>query len=543
MNRVFRTVSLALAVIISACAGTKEQPPLDLVYPVNQAVYTAGIAIAPNAPQLGSGAASWYRVSPALPAGLSLSETTGVISGTPTVASPAAQYLVTASNSGGSASIALTITVDRPARPVIVNQPSTQVVALGQVVTFSVVATGTGTLSYQWYQNGQALAGQTGASISSEPVVAGNDDDAFTVVVSDAWGGSASSVPAKIRLEGFIATGSMLAPRQSHAATKLTDGKVLVSGGMGATPLSSAELYDPITGAFAATGALLDVRQDHTSSLLGDGKVLLTGGEGGTGGGLPLATSELYDPVSSTFSASANMATPRTLHAATVLQDGRVLLTGGQWNMAVRSILKSAELYDPATGTFAPAGDMAVERYWHTSTLLPSGQVLITGGYGLTGGALRSAELYDPATGLFSATGDMTAPRYGQTATLLAADGVVLVAGGFGATLLDGADLYDPATGTFQATGSLNIARQFHTATAIPGGKVLITGGLTSVAPLSSAELYDPVLGVFTITDDMSAERYDHTATLLDSGEVLVVGGWVIGGAGLSSAELYAGVP
>jgi hypothetical protein len=544
MNRLLPVVALTLGFAVSACGnGGTGQAPSSLTYSATAAVYTAGVAISPNQPVTTGGAPERYSISPALPAGLSIAGDTGVISGTPAATSVAVTYLVTATNGGGNASTNLSIAVQRPAAPLIVAAPVTQVVAVDQRVTFSVAATGTGPLAYQWYKAGVALAGETGTSTTTGPVVLGDDDAAYTVVISDNFGGSTTSGPAKIRLQGFIATGSMLTGRQSLAMTRLVNGTVLVTGGIGSSPLRSAELYDPVTGTFSATGGMLDARQDHTSTLLGNGKVLVIGGEGGAGGGTPLLTSELYDPASATFAPSGSMATPRTAHAATVLADGRVLVTGGQWNTAATSILQTAALYDPATGTFTATGSMTVGRYWHTSTLLPGGLVLITGGYGLTGAGLASAELYDPSSGLFTATGDMTSPRYGHSATPLTADGLVLVVGGVGTDLLASAELYDPVSGTFQSTGALNTARQFHSATALPGGKVLVAGGLSSSAPLASAELYDPVLGTFTTTASMVVARHDHAAELLDSGEVLMAGGWVIGGTGLSDAELFSGAP
>jgi hypothetical protein len=230
-------------------------------------------------------------------------------------------------------------------------------------------------------------------------------------------------------------------------------------------------------------------------------------------------------------------------HTATLLPDGKVLVAGGVDN--IRAVA-SAELYDPATGTWAATGSMTTSRVGHTATLLPDGKVLVAGGDGLA-----SAELYDPASGTWAATGSMTTSRSDHTATLLAG-GRVLVAGGysdFGSRLLGSAELYDPATGDWTAAGSMTSPRILHTATLLPDGQVLVAGGAIGVSPtgdtiLASAELYDPASGTWTATAGMATVREFSTATLLPGGTVLMAGGK--GGAysqpphgPLASADLY----
>ena len=158
--------------------------------------------------------------------------------------------------------------------------------------------------------------------------------------------------------------------------------------------------------------------------------------------------------------------------------------------------MSSAELYDPAAGTWTATGSLGTVHATHTATLLPSGKVLLAGGS--NGDPLSSAELYDPAAGTWTATGSLGAARWVHTATLLPS-GEVLVAAGSDRNSLSSADLYDPATGTWTATGSLGTARFAHTATLLPSGKVLVAGG-SDGGYLSSAELYDTGLG-FVRTD------------------------------------------
>lgn len=222
------------------------------------------------------------------------------------------------------------------------------------------------------------------------------------------------------------------------------------------------------------------------------------------------------------LSAGAAMEVERAAHTATLLRDGRVLVTGGI--RAGEAALASAELYDPRTRTFSPAGAMASVRSGHTATLLLDGRVLIAGGWD-DDVPQRTAELFDPATGRFTPTASLTAPRGAATATLLR-NGRVLVAGGYdGDVSLASADLYDPSTGRFSRTGAMHAGRAAHTATLLRDGRVLVTGGNTPDRVRRSAEIYDPRTGRFVATGSLTVRRHKHAAGLLRDGRVLVLGG------------------
>jgi hypothetical protein len=351
-------------------------------------------------------------------------------------------------------------------------------------------------------------------------------------------------------------TGPMGAGRQVHTATLLADGRVLVAGGYDGNDaaLASAELYDPKTGAFTPIGALAAARGLHTATLLADGRVLIAGGGPAnwlsTAPGPYLASAELYDPKTGSFSPTGSMTSTREDHTATLLDDGRVLIAGG--NDVGAHAVASAELYDPKTGKFSATGSMTTPRGFHTATLLADGRVLITGGdlaaWSDSGPFLASAEIYDPKTGKFTATGSMTIGRAWHAATLLA-DGRVLITGGTeaDATSLASAEIYDPKTGKFTATGSMTIGRIYHTATLLSDGRVLVAGGCANGPAysvgnfLASTEIYDPKTGTFTATGSMTDARTFQQATLLADDRVLITAGegdnQIV--APLASAEIY----
>jgi len=234
-------------------------------------------------------------------------------------------------------------------------------------------------------------------------------------------------------------TSPMRIDRLDHAATLLPDGRVLVSGGatfeyaVGNT--LSAELYDPSTGKWTLAAPMNVWRTGHQATLLKNGMVLVTGGDRRYGPGNITPTAELYDPATNSWTLTGDMANVRTRHTATLMDDGRVLVAGG-YNFPGApgfAYVRDAEIYDASTGAFTSAGAMNDARSYHTATLLNDGSVLVTGGFNNQddprGVTLRSAEIFDPATGAWTPTDSMRLTRWLHSAARLF-NGTVLVVGG-----------------------------------------------------------------------------------------------------------------
>lgn len=432
---------------------------------------------------------------------------------------------------------------------------SPTLVMLGPKGTQQFVATmnGNGADATWEVEEGAAGGSITSSGLYTVPAQVGTFHVIATFVADPSKNAAAT---VSVVASGFTSTSSMNTARNGHTATLLANGKVLVLGGANGELDASAELFDPVSGTFTPTGSMSTPRAGATATLLANGKVLIAGGFGPGVSMLPrLSSAELYDPQSGTFIATGSMAIARFQPTATLLNDGRVLITGGVVDGGGGGAASAnSELFDPSTGTFIVTGSMISARANHTATLLTSGKVLIVGGWnGHRADAADDppwdplfAELFDPASGSFTASDSMSTTRIGHSAIRLA-NGKVLVLGGvlspqnIHEQLPDPryAELYDPVAHTFSAPWNVTVSRQGYTTTLLINGNVLLLGGENLGRTVSTAELLDPDSGTLTSTGSLITERKGHTATRLNDGRVLVTGGTDSKGNALATAELY----
>jgi N-acetylneuraminic acid mutarotase len=335
----------------------------------------------------------------------------------------------------------------------------------------------------------------------------------------------------------FALSGSLNTARYQHTATLLTNGNVLVTGGLGVNEysdsLASAELYNPSTGKWAVTDTMSVGRTGHTATLLENGQVLVAGGSQYAVNCYD--TAELYNPATGEWTLTGNMTQTRCYHSATLLPNGEVLVSGGVnslYSTTDTNTIIASEIYNPATGTWTATGSLNVSRAESATILLKNGEVLTVGGYNNTGDDnpdtyLTSAELFNTSTGKWSLTSSLTG-TIGLPATPgLLTNGDVLIA--------NAAQFYNPTTATWTATGALpTISWPPTKASLLVNGNVLGTGGECKSskdyncggAPTAIAFLYSFSGNSWSETGAMNYPRFSHTMTLLSSGKVLVAGGY-----------------
>jgi hypothetical protein len=490
---------------------------------------------------------TWSISAGSLPAGLSLNTSTGAITGTPTTEG-AINFTVQVTDADGiTATQPLSIVVNA-----VINALSPSFGPAGTSVTISGVGFGTsaGNVTFNGVTAPSIASWSATSIVAAAPAGTGAGNVVVTV-------GGASSNGITFTTTTGATEANLNTSRYRHSSTTLNNGQILVAGGVNCptsdscTYLKSAELYNPATSAFTNTGSMSAARS-APAVLLNTGKVFIAGGYScdTSGNCSSLNSAEVYDPATGTFSGAGTMTVARSGHTMTVLGNGTVLIAGGQncTSATSCSALSSAEIYDPNAGTFTlTSNTMGAARFGASTVLLNSGLVLIVGGFDGTN-LPASAEIYNPAAGVgFTGTGpSLSAPRFDATATLLN-NGTVLVSGGSICSLpgcpTNAAEIYDPVANTFSVvTGGMTVPRFHHSATLLTNGEVLIAGGYSacssSCTEEASTELFDPTAGAFTSAQPVATAIAGHTATLLTSGNALLIGG-TNAGVTLAGDQLY----
>jgi hypothetical protein len=313
-----------------------------------------------------------------------------------------------------------------------------------------------------------------------------------------------------------------------NTATLLADGRVLVAGGRAGTDdskLASAEIYDPGTRSWTPTGSMTAARAEHQALLLPDGRVVAIGGTWQSGG-TSLSSdpaAETWDPATGQWSAiRETVLVPDD--AATLLPDGRVLVVGGHGS-------RTAMLLDPASGTWTETGPLSQNRYNVNVIVLRDGAILLVGGDRPPDRGVAAVERFDPSSNSWSVVGSLYPGTHTHEATLLD-DGRILVVDRDPGQV-QSAQLFDPASGGSELLAGIPPTWAAGDGTRLADGRILFASG-------EGSGLYDPSSRSWLDLPPMPVPRSRATMTSLASGAVLVAGGDRPDGAGPSSSvDLY----
>jgi N-acetylneuraminic acid mutarotase len=362
--------------------------------------------------------------------------------------------------------------------------------------------------------------------------------------------GVAVCVVADYSLVGHAApTWSVIAGRMSDArelpeAVVLQDGRVLVISGIRLGALSTAvDVYNPVTNMWATPAASLHTgRYLFAAAVLRDGRVLVTGGlTVVTVDDVPtatlLASTEIYDPAHDTWTPGPDLPFPTVAPRAVTLGDGRVLVIGG---LTSDGLTSSTALFDPAIAAWTSGAPMSYARLLPDATPLADGRILVTGGFTNDDrqSSVAFAELFDPSTSSWSPAGQMSIGHTLGIATRLQ-DGRVLVAGGadsnLNPALLANTDIYEPITNTWHPANPMSIGRVFFAGGLLADGSVIVAGGLgPDYGLLQTAELYDSQHDRWAQTiQSLSAPRAAMAGAVVGDGRRFLVAG------GLANRDVF----
>lgn len=370
--------------------------------------------------------------------------------------------------------------------------------------------------------------------------------------------------PASCELGDFTRALNMTTPRFIHRTAKLADGRVLLTGGETANApaaviTNSVDIFNPADNTVTPGPPMTVKRWSHTATTLADGRVLVTGGRTGStaANGVVLATAEIYDPATNTWTETASpMNVARRSHTATLMQDGRVLVAGGGNGVVTTTsaAIQSAEIFDPAAGTFTLIGDMITKRSAHSATLMAGGTILITGGSAGNGTLFptTAAEIFNPVGNTFTSVGPMNFPHLAQNPGQLR-DGRLIQPSSYynnthtsaGGVITAESEIYNPATQLFTPIEPMFKKRIDIGAIGLLDGSLLVAGGVTTSPSYpsifqSSSEVYNPANGHWNVSGIMSSGRDEFSGLLLNDGRAMISGGFVSPGAVLlNSVEIY----
>src|SRR5437867_453 len=316
--------------------------------------------------------------------------------------------------------------------------------------------------------------------------------------------------------------GPLAVPRTGQAATALSDGRALITGGRNTAGIviADAEIFDPKTGESSAVAPMGTARVDHTATLLKDGRVLITGGSNATGS---LNSAEIFDPSTGTFSAvSGSMNMARARHTATLLSSGKVLIAGGDVTPTLvdpngTDVTGTAEIFDPTARTFGDLVLLQRSRSGHTATLFSNDTVW------LAGGGNNTIESFDASAGAFTLSDTtMTAVRSGHDAISLSDTRLLFFGGDTGHTI----DEFNPSADTLTLKATMD--RASSSATLLANGRILVLR--PDAAGLYAPDATDQATA-FTLFDEASVPgstallRSGQTATELSGDKKILVAG------------------
>lgn len=328
-------------------------------------------------------------------------------------------------------------------------------------------------------------------------------------------------------VHGFRLSGTPNVSRYNESIAVLPSGKVLLAGGGDATNghiLSSAEIYDPQTGKFTMTGSMNLTRASASAVVLQNGKVLIIGGYNDNANNNYgwLASTELYDPETGVFTLSGSMQTPRVSPSAITLNNGNVLVFGG--NQDAQEVPGTplpflnqliAELYDPVSRTFKRTGDETEPQFDSEEYLLPDGKVLIMGDVSTNAPyTTNGIEMYDPQSGTFTKKNGKSSIGYLEGFVPLSSD-KILISGQTLDRSTQIVEIYDLQADSFRSLGS----KLYGTGFLLNNGKVLYIGDYQD-APV----LYDLATDTTTSPGVLPNPHVSYTGVLLSQYSVLLLG-------------------